>query len=187
MMKTPTPKQRDSERTKAKILAVAQEAFATYGYSQTGIRDIAGKAEVSSPLVLRYFGSKPELFEVALTDLLGTDTLFSGNHDRFGATLASILADATREIKQPSMILLSVADPEARKIATRVVRKKVLNQLADWLGPPQSKERALEIIMLGMGFVLFTRQMPLLPRNKSSHQDMAQWLAETVQQVVDRV
>jgi len=56
------PKRRNAPKTKAKILAASQEAFAELGYSQAGIRDIAAIAGVSSTLLLRYFGSKPALF-----------------------------------------------------------------------------------------------------------------------------
>src|SRR3546814_8586971 len=52
VMKSRTPpKRRNAIQTKAKILAAAQQAFSETGYSQSGIRDIAATAYVSSTLL----------------------------------------------------------------------------------------------------------------------------------------
>src|SRR3546814_3398015 len=54
VMKSRTPpKRRNAIQTKAKILAAAQQAFSETGYSQSGIRDIAAIADVSSTQIGR--------------------------------------------------------------------------------------------------------------------------------------
>src|SRR6185436_15458780 len=59
-----------SDRTRAAILAAAQKLFAGQGYERTTVRDIAAIAEIDPALVIRYFGSKDELFaRVAVFDL----------------------------------------------------------------------------------------------------------------------
>ena len=59
-----------SDRTRAAILAAAQKLFAEQGYERTTVRDIAAIAEIDPALVIRYFGSKDELFaRVAVFDL----------------------------------------------------------------------------------------------------------------------
>ncbi len=186
MTQTTHPKRRDAARTKANILTAAQQAFAESGYSQTGIRDIAVLADVSPPMVLRYFGSKAGLFEAALLASLQSEQLFAGDKQQFGSVLAGVLLDASRDIKQPSMVVLSIGDPEAREIAIRVIKEKGLAALAKWLGPPAAKTRALEIMMLGMGFVLLTRQLPMLADDKKSNRELGCWFAESVQQIVDK-
>jgi AcrR family transcriptional regulator len=51
-----------SERTRAAILKAAQELFAEFGYDRTTVRDVAARASIDAALVMRYFGSKDELF-----------------------------------------------------------------------------------------------------------------------------
>lgn len=54
--------------TKAAILAAARARFAREGYRSTTIRAVAQDAGIDPALVMRYFGTKPELFAAA-TDI----------------------------------------------------------------------------------------------------------------------
>ncbi len=56
-----TPK---GHRTRSQILAAAAEVFARDGYVNTGMADIAERAELSMGGLYRYFGSKEELFAI---------------------------------------------------------------------------------------------------------------------------
>ncbi|HSW11885.1 MAG TPA: TetR family transcriptional regulator [Solimonas sp.] len=182
------PKPRNAAKTKAAILAAAQKAFAELGYSQAGIREIAAIAGVSSTLLLRYYGSKAALFEAALIEAMKMDGLLAGDDARsgFGETLTRLFLDPGVDIKPPSIIALSTGDAEARDIATRVVEQHVVVPLGKWLGPPDGYARALGIVMMAMGFVLFTRQLPLLPMRKSVEAKLGKWFAKTVQAMVDK-
>lgn len=51
-----------SDRTRATILDAAQRLFAERGHAATTIRDVAAEAGIDPALVMRYFGSKDELF-----------------------------------------------------------------------------------------------------------------------------
>ena len=57
---------------------------------------------------------------------------------------------------------------------------------ARWFGPPDGPERAFEIVMMGLGFVLCSRQLALMPEQGSSVQSIGDWFAQTVQLIVDR-
>ncbi|MBY8878419.1 TetR/AcrR family transcriptional regulator [Actinacidiphila acidipaludis] len=57
---------RTSEATKAAILAAARSRFAEQGYERTTIRGVAADAGIDASMVMRYFGSKEQLFEAAL-------------------------------------------------------------------------------------------------------------------------
>jgi AcrR family transcriptional regulator len=186
-MKSPTKKRkhRNAPKTKAKILAAAQRAFSQHGYAQAGIRDIAAMAGISSPLLLRYFGSKAGLFEAALVDAMRVEELFEKRRDMFGEHLASLFLDAKLDIKPPSILALSTGDPGARDIATRVTQRHVIDPLSEWLGPPDARVRALEIVILALGFVLCTRQFRLTPRRKGVDRKLARWLAQSLQAIVD--
>ena len=62
--------QTKSDRTRAAIIAAAQVVFAAHGYERATVRDIAARAGIDPAMVIRYFGSKDELFaRVAVFDL----------------------------------------------------------------------------------------------------------------------
>ena len=56
--------------TRNAILEAAERIFGERGFSKTTLEDIAGAAEVSRPLVYRYFGDKQELFRVVVDRVL---------------------------------------------------------------------------------------------------------------------
>lgn len=186
-MDTPAlPKRRNAARTKANILAAATRAFAEKGYSQVGIRDIAAVAGVSSTMLLRYFGSKAGLFEAALIEAMTAEGLFDIERERFGEYLTSQFIDPGLDITAPAMIALSSGDVVAREIASRVSNDHAIAALAEWLGPPDAHARAVQITMLSTSFVLYTRQIPVIPTADGVDQKMAAWLARTIQEIVDQ-
>jgi AcrR family transcriptional regulator len=56
---------RSSLATKAAILAAARERFGAAGFQATTIRGIAADAGIDPSMVMRYFGSKDQLFAAA--------------------------------------------------------------------------------------------------------------------------
>ena len=55
-----------SDQTRAAILQAARERFGSHGYDRTTIRAVAAAAEIDPAMVMRYFGSKEQLFDAAL-------------------------------------------------------------------------------------------------------------------------
>ncbi len=56
---------RNAAHTRADILAAARRRFAAEGYERTTLRAIAADVGVDAALVIRYFGSKQDLFATA--------------------------------------------------------------------------------------------------------------------------
>src|SRR6201991_1769588 len=56
---------RNAAQTRADILAAARRRFATEGFDRTTLRAIANDVGVDAALVIRYFGSKQDLFATA--------------------------------------------------------------------------------------------------------------------------
>lgn len=78
---------RDSEATRAAILAAALHCFSENNYEAVGIREVASVAGVSGALVVRYFGSKEELFRLTLRKAfadLDMGRFFEGDLDKLG-------------------------------------------------------------------------------------------------------
>ncbi|MBR1871135.1 MAG: TetR/AcrR family transcriptional regulator [Kiritimatiellae bacterium] len=61
----------DGERTRAAIVAAAEEEFAENGYQGTSVRAIAKRAGANAALAIRYFGSKEELYMTIARRLFG--------------------------------------------------------------------------------------------------------------------
>lgn len=66
-MATSKPQQRSID-TRAAIMAAGAQLFATKGYAETGVRDIAEAAECNQALVSYHFGGKGGLYDAILAD-----------------------------------------------------------------------------------------------------------------------
>lgn len=92
--------------TRATILRAAVACFEREGFDKLGIRAIAIEAGVSPALVIRYFGTKAELFRCVVEEAFrGFDTT---------VPLTAALA--------PALIRYLLTDPEAVRAAHIVVR-----------------------------------------------------------------
>jgi AcrR family transcriptional regulator len=58
--------QRDAERTRAELLAVATEVFAESGYSGARVDDIAERTRTTKRMIYYYFGGKEQLYLAVL-------------------------------------------------------------------------------------------------------------------------
>lgn len=179
----PRPK-RDAARTKRRIFDVAKIAFASRGYAQTGIRDIAGRAGVNPALVLRYFKSKEALFEAVLVETLDTELLTAEGRRDFGRHVVRVL-NKPRDENVAAMLVLAIADEDASAIAARQMESIVLSALAKWLGPPNAEARAARISVLCTGFMIYHRLLPIRPLAANLEVDTLDWLARALQEIVD--
>lgn len=180
MPHTGTVKRRNADQTKARILAVAFDLFAEHGYGQTGTRDIASRAGVASSLIARHFGSKANLFEQALIEGIRDNSLFVEEKEQFGEQMARLLVSHSNP-KLIAMFALAIADPDSRRIAERVSHDHVLVPLAGWIGPPDAKARALNMLSLMHGFIIQGFYLSAGEVSESS----INWLAQVLQDIVD--
>ena len=110
-------RQQKKERTRATIERVALEMFATRGFDETTIEEIAAAADVSARTFFRYFATKDDVLYADSDRRL--DTLVGAIADR--AASASPFA-AVRDAVV-SMIEEYQADTEALEIHTRVLAR----------------------------------------------------------------
>ena len=76
-----------SDRTRAKIEAAARDLFQEQGYDRTTVREIAAAADIDPAMIIRYFGSKDELFELVATPRLDLPDLSAVDEQQIGETL----------------------------------------------------------------------------------------------------
>ena len=181
---SPRSKPRNPEATKAKIVAAAQDAFARRGYSQTGLRDIAEAAGVVSSLLIRYYKTKAGLFEAAFLKSLDVQTVIQWPRSEFGENLMRFLLDPKTRVLIPTLLAHSIADEKALEITTRIVRDHLVQQLAEWLGPPNARSRAISILAVTGGFVLYDRHL-LADEESADLRESAAYIGRVVQRLID--
>lgn len=177
---------RNAAATKQRILVAAMHCFSAHGYSATGLRDIAESAEVSLPLLSRYFGSKAGLFEAALRESFGPPFLH-GPRSQFGINLVMMTCNGGTGVNPTSICSLSTDDPEARAITLSVIEDRVIQPLVAWLGEPNARRRAEAIIMLGSGLNTHVHLLPTtrLDQPVSISDPLLSWFAAALQRIVD--
>jgi AcrR family transcriptional regulator len=76
--------QRDAERTRAELLAVATEVFAESGYSGGRVDEIAERTRTTKRMIYYYFGGKEQLFvavlERAYTEVRSAEEVIDVEH-----------------------------------------------------------------------------------------------------------
>jgi AcrR family transcriptional regulator len=184
MSAAPQPPPGETLDTRTRIAWWAQRTFAEKGYSQARVQDIAERAGVAPSLIIKYFGSKAELFREALKLGLEDATFEESLKADFGERLARAVGDPQLDIFAPAMIALSLGDDEARRIAAEVVRQQIVGAVANWVGGPDAEARAANIVMLSTGFAIFARHMDI-QLSDDARQASAAWVARMLQELVD--
>lgn len=178
-------KRRNAAKTKDAILEAALIAFSTQGYPQTGLREIAERAGINVALIGRYFGSKLGLFEAALIEALDLERLMAGGRKNFG-THAAALLNNPRPVNSAAMTVLAMSDTEARAVAVELLEERIIATIADWLGAPDAEARAAEITILCTGFLIYREHLPLASLSSGPKSSAVEWLARSLQEIVDR-
>lgn len=185
--RTQTIREQNLDRTKQAILQAAQALFATRGYAEAGVRDIAGLAGVNPALIARYYGSKLELFEVALDSLLDVTPFTTVDRAVFGERLAAAFFETRPDAASViPMLVFAAGDSQARQSALRLLGERVVRPLEAWFGEAQADERSAQLIAVITGFYTYRLMLPLKPLTGEPSASMRQWLARTLQEIVDR-
>ncbi len=185
--RAPSIRQMQTDQTKQAILHAAQRLFATRGYPEAGVRDIAALANVNPALVLRYFGSKLELFETALEAGLDVSIFTQVGREHFGEKIAAMFFQSEGEAAGvvPALVF-SAGDSAARESSLRLLKQHVMVPLQAWFGSSDAEERAAQIILVVTGFFTYRLMLPLAPLEGDGTPAMKVWLARVLQDIVDR-
>ena len=134
----PAAKPLRSQSTRDRILREARRLFAEYGFERTTVRAVAAAADINPAMVMRYYGSKEELFALAAQIDLKVPDLANAPLATRGAALVSRFLDrwegpdagdelpallraaATHEVARERFIAITVAQA-APLIGTAVV------------------------------------------------------------------
>ncbi|GEL18138.1 TetR/AcrR family transcriptional regulator [Pseudonocardia asaccharolytica] len=154
-------RKKSAEQTQRDILVAAGRRFARAGYAAVTLKDIADDVGVTAPLVVRYFGSKHNLFrEVAKIeggpDIDAAD--LAGPLETLGPRLARQLVAywLDPDISFPAIALVRSLDvEEAKTLFVEEVNRRLIDPLVATLPGPGAWLRARLVAAQAVGFGLF--------------------------------
>ena len=139
------------ERSKESIRVAAGELFASRGYSNTTIRDIAATAEVDPALVIRHFGSKEKLFIETMQTGAASGLDLDGPLDSLGERLVRSILSAEPQVRSTFLALVRASDTGSVGTVMRVSHEQgfVEPLLAHLEGPGRETRARLAAAMIG--------------------------------------
>jgi AcrR family transcriptional regulator len=152
-------RKRNAVATRAAILEAAASHFATEGYENAGVREIAADAGVTAALVNRYFGSKEGLFAEVIKRALDMGHLVESQQGGLADHLARVMVYG-REGSwgwgyTPLLLLLrSATVPGAIKLFRRDLDRTELPLLAEQIGGDDAAVRAVMVMAQLTGFAI---------------------------------
>ena len=121
-----TTRARNADATRADILAAARARFGAEGYERTTLRAVAADVGVDAALVIRYFGSKQDLFAAAAEYTVDLPDLAALRPEEAAASLLSTFFAVWEEdttfiaLLRAAMTSAAAADTMRRVFATQV-------------------------------------------------------------------
>ncbi|MFD7262022.1 TetR family transcriptional regulator [Streptomyces sp. NPDC059874] len=157
---------RTSDRTKAAILRAARERFAVQGYERTTIRAIAADAEIDPSMVMRYFGSKEQLFGATLAIDLRLPDLGGVPVEELPAALVRHFVERWEGDPADDALLVllrsAVTNEQAAARMREVFTAQVSPTLAAALGPERAGRVAglVSAQLLGLALTRYLLRLP---------------------------
>jgi AcrR family transcriptional regulator len=175
-----------SEPTRRAILAAARARFAADGYERATIRAIAADAGVDPSMVMRYYGSKEQLFAAAAELDLRLPDLSSVPRDQLGLALARhfmSLWESAAGNEDALMFLFRSAltnEAAADRLRRQVFRDQVTRHITG-VAPDHAERRAGLIATQLLGVALCRYILRLRPVVEASPDTLIADLAPTLQ------
>lgn len=172
---------RKGDNTRAAILAAARERFANSGYEAATIRAIAADADIDPSMVIRYFGTKDQLFAAAAEFDLRFPDLSDVPPDELGAALVSHFLKMWEDDEALVVLLRSATtNAEAAQRMKDIFAAQLLPAITKF-APDDAPRRAglIATQVLGMALCRFVLQLP--PVVGLSRRELIDWMGPTLQ------
>lgn len=159
-------KPKKSDRTRAAILDAAKELFAEVGYERATVRDVAARASIDAAMVIRYFGSKEQLFAQATEFNLKLPEVRNVSPDQLGqAVIRHFLAIWEGPQSNGSLTILLRTSASNEVAATRVREifgKQVLPMLSTVVDREELAARVglISSQLLGLALCRYVLKVP---------------------------
>ncbi|MCQ4121775.1 TetR/AcrR family transcriptional regulator [Rhodococcus tibetensis] len=180
------PAKRTAEQSRSLIVDAAGRAFATRPYREITLKEIADDAGVSAPLIIKYFGSKEQLFDT-LVDFRGAaELVFSGPLDGLGERMVSMFARPMEPYRPLSLNILFMSGPSeesSRKLRANY-SSQMIDALAERLTGPDARLRAELVMSMLTGLAVMRRKM-MQEYASGSPEEVVSHYAPLVQQLLE--
>jgi len=179
-----SPRNRNAAQTRADILAAARRRFGSDGYERTTLRAVAADVGIDAALVIRYFGSKQDLFAEAADFTLDLPDLSEVDPDGVAdALLPSFFAVWEDD---PTFVALLRAAMTSRTAAD-TMRKIFASQVAPKLAvvtPDHPAQRAglMGAFVIGLAATRYVLANPAVA--DLSHDELIGWARPVIRQLL---
>jgi len=173
---------RTSQDTKAAILAAARERFGAAGFQAATIRAIAADAGIDPSMVMRYFGSKDQLFAAAAEFDLRFPDLTEPDRAEVGRLLVSHFLQRWEGDEALVILLRSSATNAAAAQRMQQIFSTQLEPLVAGLVPAAEAGRRAALIatqILGVAWCRFVLQLPAVVA--MTRAEIVDWVGPTIQ------
>lgn len=180
---------RSGSASRDAILQAARQRFAQYGYDAATVRAIAADAHIDPAMVIRYFGSKANLFALAVDIDLRLPDLRSVPRSRLGRTLVGLFMDRWEGSDDVLLMLLRSAAvlPEAAERMRAIFAGQVVPAIRAVLANPDEADRRAGLIASQLlGLALTRSVLRLQPVAGLDRDTVVQHVGQTVQQYLFR-
>ena len=175
---------RNAAQTRDDILRAARARFGSDGYDRTTIRTVAADVGVDPALVIRYFGSKQDLFAAAAEFTLNLPDLSGVNPGRRRRCVA---AELLRGLGGGQHLRRAAPrrddEPDRRRDDEKVFASQVAPTLAA-ITPDHPAERAglMGAFVIGLATTRYVLANPAIA--ELSHDELIQWARPVIHQLL---
>jgi len=179
-----SPRARNATQTRADILAAARLRFGSDGYERTTLRAVAADVGIDPALVIRYFGSKQELFAAAAEFTLDLPDLTAVHPDDVAdALLPSFFAVWEDDTTFVALLRAAMTSPTAADTMRRIFATQVAPKLAA-VTPDNPAQRAglMGAFVVGLAATRYVLANPAVA--DLGHDELIAWARPVIRQLL---
>lgn len=179
-----TPRVRNAADTRADILAAARKRFGADGYERTTLRAVAGDVGVDAALVIRYFGSKQDLFAAAAEFSIELPDLSHVDPDRLADALLPRFFQVWEYDSTFLALLRAAMTSQTAADAMRLVFATQVAPTLRTVTPDHHMERAglLGAMIIGLATTRYVLTNPAV--TSLGHDELVQWTRPIIRQIL---
>ena len=179
-----SPRVRNANQTRADILAAARRRFGSDGYERTTLRRVAADVGIDPALVVRYFGSKQDLFAAAAEFTLDLPDLAKVEPDDVAdALLPSFFAVWEEDTTFVALLRAATTSPAAADTMRHVFATQVAPKLAA-VTPDRPEQRAglMGAFVIGLATTRYVLANPAVAN--LSYDELIRWAGPVIRQLL---
>jgi AcrR family transcriptional regulator len=184
------PPTRRSDATRAAILDAARRRFAADGFRKATIRAIAAEAGIDPAMVMRYYGSKDDLFAAAVDIDLALPDLSRTDPDALGEALTRRFLGLWEQPPSSAMLMTllrsAVTDDATVAKFQQVFAQQVIPAVLRAGDPADAMHRAGLVVSQLLGLALCRYVLRLPPVVALTEEQIVADVAPTIQRYLTR-